>query len=228
MVFDLDDTLIREREYCRDGFRRIEKYLTSNKIDGLQDEDFRGISEKMDQLLTWREPYFDYLEERLREKGMESLMPQLVEMYRNNDEADLKIIPGMKEMLEELSRRGTVIGIITDGRSKTQRIKIQRSGIDRYMDPENILISEETGKDKKSASNFRHFVSRYPEAHRFYYIGDNERKDFFIPNLLGWTTYKVKWDSDNVQEEYENSDKMQRASAELENPMDFLELNGTK
>ncbi|MDE5843076.1 MAG: HAD family hydrolase [Muribaculaceae bacterium] len=236
VVFDLDDTLIRERDYCREGFRRIERILTgglvpeegiSVKFKGISVK-FKGIADELEARLENREAYFDYLESRLAENGMADEMPMLVESYRNNAEAEIKLLPAMKVLLEELSKRGVVMGIVTDGRSGTQRQKIRSAGIDRYIEPQNILISEETGKDKTRPDNFRHFVTRYPEARCFYYIGDNEMKDFGIPNLMGWETYKVEWHSDNVHEEIENSDKMMQARGKIVNPEEFAEQIGAK
>lgn len=233
IVFDLDDTLIYERDYCREGFRRIEGILTNpQSLAALHNgeakclrkaaESFFGIADELSVKLQNREKYFDYLDYRLQEWHLEECLTPLIEAYRNNPEAEIKLKPGMHELLEHLSSRGIIMGIITDGRSASQRYKIKAAGLERYFDPDNIMISEETGKDKTNPANFRHFVSRYPEARRFHYIGDNERKDFLIPNLMGWATHKMKWDFDNVHEDFINSDKMSRPSSVLSNPSDFL------
>ena len=229
IIFDLDDTLIKERDYCREGFRRIEKILTdpesfSNLIEKERVEitaDFKGISHSLNAILEQRGKYFDYLEKRLREKGLLDRLPELIQTYRNNEEAHIELKAGMVDLLECLSARGVILGIISDGRSLTQRMKIKAAGLEKYFDPGNILISEETGKDKSVPDNFRHFVSRYPEARRFFYIADNERKDFIIPNILGWQTYKVRWDHDNVHEDYQNPDKMSRPAFQMGTPSEF-------
>lgn len=232
IVFDLDDTLIRERDYCREGFRRIERKLTRKAnvemSESCKKENFRGIASEMIKILEKRGAYFDYLESRLKAAGRETEMAELVKVYRNNEEAQIKPVEGIKEVLDEFSASGIVMGIISDGRSATQRVKIRRAGLEKYFAPDNIIISEETGKDKTKPDNFRHFVSRYPEAQKFIYIGDNERKDFKIPNLMGWDTFKMKWNEDNVHEEYENSDKMSRPKMKLESAIDILKHISTK
>lgn len=193
VVFDLDDTLIRERDYCRSGFRMIEQSLV-----GKYGDEWRGVAEEMRHLLEARSNYFDHLEKRLTEKGLESEMKLLVATYRSHIPESLPLISGMTERLEDLAKQHVIMGIITDGRSVTQRAKIRAAGIERYFNPENILISEETGADKHTQQNFRYFVRKYPEARRFLYIGDNPSKDVEIPSLLGWDTELLPPHPDNV------------------------------
>lgn len=217
IAFDLDDTLVRERDYCRSGFLYIEEWLKVRSGGK-----FEGVSAEMTRLLEAREPYFDYLEERLREEGLDSLMAEIVAAYRRHVPASLPPAEGAKELLDELARRGVALAIVTDGRSATQRAKLTAAGLDRYFPPRNIIISEETGHDKSSPDNFRRIVDTYPEARRFFYIGDNPRKDFLIPNLLGWTTCRAPWNNDNVHILTEESDKMKAATINLSEFSSFL------
>ena len=101
------------------------------------------------------------------------------------------------------------MALVTDGRSNTQRSKIKALKLDKYIPADNIYISEEQNADKTQPDSFQSIVRKYPEAKRFIYIGDNERKDFIMPNLLGWKTIKVVWNQDNVHPEYETTDILQ-------------------
>lgn len=218
VVFDLDDTLFRERDFVRSGFR-----LIAARIAAIYNVDASRLPELLNCALCRRERYFDLLEDWMAGHGLpREDVAGLVEAYRSHVSEDLSLAPETAMLLQALADRGVVLGIVTDGRSVTQRSKIQALGLDRYVDPENILISEETGKDKSRPDNFRHFVSRYPEARRFFYIADNERKDFLIPNLLGWTSVKAPYDPDNVQEDYIASDKMSQPAFILSSLSDFL------
>lgn len=213
VVFDLDDTLFRERDFVRSGFKLIEKTLCE-KYPGL----FDGISVLMNDALEKRENYFDILEKKLSTslgfdfsgEDMQSLMCELIDAYRSHLPEKLPLDSGVAEVLEKLQSQGVVMALVTDGRSVTQRNKIHALGLDEYIPDCNILISEETGFDKTTPENFRTLVRRYPEAKRFIYIADNEHKDFLQPNLLGWETYKVQYNSDNVHEDFVNTDVLQR------------------
>lgn len=217
VAFDLDDTLVRERDYCRSGFLYVEELLRE-RCDGR----FAGIAFEMTRLLEAREPYFDYLEKRLREEGLDSLMKEIVAAYRRHVPESLPLVEGAKELLDELARRGVAMALVTDGRSATQRAKLAGAGLDRYFPPRNIIISEETGHDKSSPDNFRRIVDTYPEARRFFYIGDNPRKDFLMPNLLGWITCRAPWNNDNVHILTEEFDKMKAATVNLSDFSSFL------
>lgn len=207
VVFDLDDTLFRERDFCRSGFRQIERMLVEERGG-----EWLGVSKRLDSMLRRRMNYFSWLEELL---GDEMLMRRCVERYRSHLPTCLPMASGVGETLETLSDRGIVMGIVTDGRSVTQRRKIEALGLERYIRPEDIMISEETGYDKRSAENFRHIVRRWPEAREFIYVGDNAAKDFLMPNLLGWTTFRVLPHPDNVHPSYDQPDPFARAANDL-------------
>ncbi len=217
VAFDLDDTLFRERDYVRSGFRLIESLLIN---DGYR---AAGIAAELTEILQTRGKYFDRLEDWLNSVNAPAdKLLALIDIYRKHQPSDIRLADGAGLMLEELSRRGVVMGLITDGRSATQRAKIKALGLERFFRPDNILISEETGHDKTTPHNFRHFVTQYPEAKRFFYIGDNERKDFRLPNLLGWITVRPDHNPDNVHEDFINPDILSRPNYILPVLSDFL------
>lgn len=217
VVFDLDDTLMRERDYVRSGFRLIENNLIEKGLDA------EGLAAEMTNILENRGRYFDFLEDWLiKKEGNATRLKSLINIYRTHIPENLDTMPGCMELLEQLNDSGVKIGIITDGRSVTQRAKLKALGFNRFFNTENIIISEETGKDKTAPDNFRHFVSIYPEAKRFFYIADNERKDFLVPNLLGWTTVKIPYCEDNVHEDFINTDKLSQPAYILSSLIEFL------
>ena len=78
------------------------------------------------------------------------------------------------------------MGILTDGRSISQRNKIRALGLESWIN--KIVVSEEFGSAKPDERNFRHFHKVFPQHRSFAYIGDNPAKDFVTPNRLGWST----------------------------------------
>lgn len=201
VVFDLDDTLFRERDFCRSGFKVIENILV--KIFGNK---MRSISLRMDSYLRRRENYFDLLEEILGQEGALGMMNDLVAQYRYHLPEKLHLTDGMQGVLDHLRDKGTVIAIVTDGRTATQRNKIKALGLDQYVARDNVYISAERGVDKSKPDSFIDIVRKYPEAKKFIYVADNERKDFSMPNLLGWTTCRVPYHFDNVHPDFLNDD----------------------
>ena len=83
------------------------------------------------------------------------------------------------------------LGLITDGRSNTQRAKIAALGLEKYFTPADIIISGETGQDKENQLPFRLMEERNPGETEFIYVGDNPAKDFRWPNRMGWETVQL-------------------------------------
>jgi putative hydrolase of the HAD superfamily len=81
------------------------------------------------------------------------------------------------------------MGILTDGRSLTQRNKIAALGLEAWIN--DIVISEEFGSAKPDERNYRHFEQRFPTA-QYVYVGNDVAKDFIAPNRLGWLTVCVR------------------------------------
>ena len=74
--------------------------------------------------------------------------------------------------------------LITDGRSLTQRLKIQALGLTDLFD--DILISEAMQSEKPDDKRFVFLQNKYPAAKRFIYIGDNIKKILSHPtNWVG-------------------------------------------
>ncbi len=149
----------------------------------------------MEQALARGENHYSALEGLLgsygiAEEKIRETMPSLVASCRAHlpDPDIYSLRKDAAQLLESLRKKGIRMGLITDGRSVTQRRKIESLGLSEYFPPEMILISGETGSGKESPANFEHTVRLLPEASRFIYIGDNPAKDFLNPNLLGWET----------------------------------------
>lgn len=185
VVFDLDDTLYHEIDYLRSAYRFISTKLESD--DDLRQELFR----RMIRLYERREDVFGYLEDVY---GVAK--ERLLEWYRTH-EPEIGLIPDADATLAYLCQRGVVLGLITDGRSITQRNKIKALGLDNYFKASNIVISEEFGSEKPSKQNYEHFMRKNPGC-QFVYVGDNSAKDFVAPNTLGWNTIGLRDDGQNI------------------------------
>ena len=184
VVFDLDDTLCRESDFLRSAFRDIAEILAGTV----------GAEALFSEMLAMRfrgENVFENLSSRF---GVP--VSYLLSQYRNHVPV-MRLEPTVRTTLEKLKSRGAILGLITDGRSCTQRAKIRALGLDAIFPDENIVISEEFGSEKPSLKNYEFFMKKYPEAD-FCYIGDNPKKDFVAPNALGWKTVCLLDDGGNV------------------------------
>lgn len=175
VVFDLDDTLYKEIYYVKSAFSEIAKLV-----------------DKVSHIDITKYMWNDYYENKDVFSSVEILSgarltkQECIKIYRNHI-PDISMQRDDYLILHELYRSGTVCGLITDGRSITQRNKIKALKVDRYFIDSNIIISEEFGSEKPNIRNYQTFCERYPLSD-FYYVGDNPAKDFISPNKLGWTT----------------------------------------
>lgn len=194
VVFDLDDTLFSEHSFTLSGIDAV-----CGELHSLTGEDCSGCGLAMARAVEQHRPHFDAMEQWLAESGLAATIDvkRLVETHRNHIPPFLPLKTGARELLDELSGRGYVLGIITDGREKKQSRKIEALGIRKYFNDDDIIISEAAGHDKKSPKSFLHFMRKYP-GYSYYYIGDNPEKDFIQPLLLGWTTIGLADDGNNV------------------------------
>lgn len=194
VAFDLDDTLYKEIDFVRSAFRYIDrdicgKYTLGQKyVYNILYSAFEKKENPFDSLFATLEKYDIRLSENIS---------RFVELYRNHL-PDIKLQPEIYEILSRLKYEGYILGLITDGRSLTQRNKIAALGLDKFFENDNIIISEEFGSEKTNISNFKYFNDKYPLAEKIFYIGDNPKKDFLNPMKLGWKTICLEDNGTNI------------------------------
>lgn len=207
LVCDLDDTLYKEIDFVTSSFPVIGAELSRRGLMEA-DEAVRLLSASPADMRRG----IDRLMARLDAEapGCGVTPGDIVEIYRNHTPR-IRLSPGVERTLAALKERGVRLGLITDGRSGTQRAKIRALGLERFFDEENILISGETGFDKFSVRPFEMMMERNPHQLHFTYIGDNPAKDFLWPNRLGWSTVMLCGGFDNLKPQYIELPKDYRA-----------------
>ena len=171
IVFDLDDTLYNEMEFLKSAYLEIAKNLDK--------EGYLSLYAHMLSLFRNNINVFDFVSKRYKISKS-----QLLADYRGHI-PNIKLFDGVLPILENIKKNNGKIGLITDGRKKTQTLKIQALGLSPYLD--QIVISEEIGTEKPHPNNYKLIESNFGEG-SYYYIADNLRKDFIAPNDLGWNT----------------------------------------
>lgn len=188
ICFDLDDTLYKEIDYLSAAYQVISKAVFGDEWDVYYA-----------QMLKWYEAGEDVFQNACDlVPGLEKA--SLLQMYRC-DVHELTLPAEVEEVLSSLQSGGARLGIITDGRSVTQRNKIEALGLKKYFADEDIIISEEFGSEKPSPANYEYFMRLYPDASGFMYVGDNLKKDFIAPNALGWETVCLLDDGRNIHKQ---------------------------
>jgi len=191
VVFDLDDTLYKEIDYLKSAYRFIAKRLGNARLP----ED--NIYHIMIEAYTKGQNAFSVVKSAL---NIDTPIEILLQWYRTHI-PNIILPDDSKILLDYLHDRNILIGILTDGRSVTQRNKIKALGLNRYVPEQNVVISEEFGSEKPDERNYRCFETLYPEIDIFIYVGDNPRKDFIAPNRLGWRTIGLIDDGRNIHKQ---------------------------
>lgn len=170
VVFDLDDTLLNEIDYLKSAFLEIALFVDSeNKL-------------LYSQMLGWYENK-DNVFDKIIEIYPNQVLEQLIFNYRNHIPT-IQFTEETINLLKDLKKQNCILGIISDGRSITQRNKLLNAGQFDLWD--KVIISEEFGSEKPCEENYKEF-DVFGKAD-YYYIADNTKKDFIAPNKLGWTT----------------------------------------
>ena len=185
VCFDLDDTLYKEIDFVESAYREIAE---SEKRPDL-----------LPKMMGWLKNDDNVFFQFNKAIGKETSISEYLKLYRSHYPT-ISLSAGVEDTLNELKHRGITLGLITDGRSISQRNKIKALGLDRWFDNDNVIISEETNFEKTEEPNFRYFIKKYQGA-EFTYVGDNPKKDFIVPNRFGWKTVMLKDDGSNIHKQ---------------------------
>jgi putative hydrolase of the HAD superfamily len=171
LIFDLDDTLYRERDFVKSGYRAVAEYAAKT---------FGG---DFDCMFSTMMKTFETQGRRavltvLREQYLDASIPldMLVGIYRSHS-PKIRLYPGYFELLQEFARDYR-IGIITDGLPEVQERKVEALGLKMIVD--RIIYTWEYGAEKEKPHPFSFSLmldslDTKPESALF--IGDNPEKD---------------------------------------------------
>lgn len=199
VVFDLDDTLYKEVDFLKSAYKEIAVFLSKET-----DKNHGVIYNNMMEYYKNGANTFKEILEFTQSKN--TTVEQLITIYRNHT-PNIALDVETEELLKRLKKSNVRMGLITDGRSKQQRNKIEALKLRDYF--KDIIISEEFGSEKPNIRNFKYFNDKYLGC-QFLYIGDNTAKDFIAPNKLGWLTVCLLDQGNNIHQQNFNVKKAQQ------------------
>jgi putative hydrolase of the HAD superfamily len=197
VVFDLDDTLYDEIEYCKSGFAAVAEFLANSTESvsanpAMATAEIRRISEAMwEQFSTGNHTKtFNAALDELEISYDDELILELIEVYRRH-KPKITLPPDSRDALCELSTKYT-LALLTDGFLPGQQLKAQALGIEKYF--KFIVYTEQLGRKfwKPSPVGFEKILQTLEaRPENTVYIADNEKKDFIAPNKLGFATIQI-------------------------------------
>lgn len=200
IIFGLDDTLIYEIDFLKSAYQEIANMIPEGNTTLLY--------EKMIEIYHKGGDVFGFLEKMYPNFSKEKLL----EVYRNHFPF-LTLNEGAKRIFKICKTKNYKLGLITDGRSITQRNKLKALNIEDIFD--RIVISEEFGSSKPDKKNFLAFQN--DKVDEYFYIADNPEKDFITPNKLGWTTVCLIGKGKNIHKQDFTLDSNYLPKMQIEN-----------
>ena len=188
IVFDLDDTLYDEIDYCRSGFTSVAQFLAELP----QAPTGKFIFDCLWKQFTTgnRTKTFNAALDELGITYDDALIQKLVQVYRNHI-PKITLPDESKNILDQLTGKYT-LAMLTDGFLPTQKLKVQALKIERYF--KCIIYTEQLGRQfwKPSTAGFEklmHNLNTKPQ--NTVYVADNVQKDFIAPNKLTISTIQI-------------------------------------
>jgi len=190
VVFDLDDTLYDEIDYCRSGFAAVAEFL-SNLPKAASTQRIFDVLWKQFNAGNQKNTFNAALDE-LGISYDDNLIEELIKIYRNHV-PKITLPTDSRDVLEQLSNRYT-LALITDGFLPAQQLKVQALGIERYF--KCIIYTDQLSPEqsgwKPSFAGFEKLLqSLNAKPETAAYIADNEKKDFIAPNKMGFLTIQI-------------------------------------
>lgn len=187
VAFDLDDTLLLERDFVHSGFAAVD----------------RALHEWFDVGYDWlgnlwrgfeRGVRGDAFNRVLAEAGVEitdDLVGRLVQVYREH-KPSIERLDDVLPALEQLGLPPQQVGIITDGPVVMQKRKFESLELaDRFG---HVIYTDRWGVEfrKPHPRAFEEFerLTGCPR-HECAYVADNPTKDFRAPHERGWRTIRL-------------------------------------
>lgn len=197
VVFDLDDTLYKEIDFLKSGYRKVAELV--EKRLGV---DVLSVNNQMLEWYHRGENAFANLNEKY---GINNPIEDYLNVYRYH-QPSITLSKEVKEVLTALKESGCELGIITDGREITQKNKVNALGLKEWIPMENVLINEDKKFFKPNHWSYDRMMLKCFEKGvevdaEFFYVGDNTEKDFLAPNQLGWTTVCLLDDGRNIRKQ---------------------------
>ncbi len=210
VIFDLDGTLLNRDEsvmkFIDSQYQRLNKWV--NHIP--KEEYITRFIELDNHGYVWKDKVYQQLTEEFDIKGItwEQLLQDYISRFKDNCVA----FPNLFNLLEELSNKQLILGMITNGMGQFQMDNIKALGIEKYF--KAILVSEWEGLKKPDPNLFLRALNQLNVSpNHSVYVGDHPENDVKAAQKVGM---KGIWKKDtqwsNVSAEFIIDDLMELPS----------------
>ncbi|MHC4570773.1 MAG: HAD family hydrolase [Planctomycetota bacterium] len=188
VIFDLDDTLYDEVDYCKSGFKTVAEFLANLPQAPPHEHIFDCLWKQF--TAGNRTKTFNTALDDLGVSYDDKLIEALTKTYRNHA-PKIKLPRDSEDILSQLSEKFT-LALLTDGFLPAQQLKVRALGIEKYF--KSIIYTEQLGRQfwKPSPAGFEKIMQDLnAKPENTVHVADNEKKDFIAPNKLGISTIQL-------------------------------------
>ena len=188
LVFDIDDTLVDERDYVRSGFAEVARSIAASTAESEAAFDWLWRAFESGR----RGDTFNGLLETFPDLASRATVSELVDRYRSHTPV-IALAPGFAQVLDALADRGLRLGVLSDGPAASQSAKATALELPRWFDP--IVLTGALGPEhaKPATRGFATIATAWDlDAAALAYVADNPEKDFAGPRQLGWATVRLR------------------------------------
>lgn len=220
VVFDLDDTLYKEIDFLKSGYRKVAELVEKRFL-----YDAREVYERLYDWYVKGENPFVCLNETY---GLDNPISDYLNVYRFHHPA-ISLTTETVEVLNNLKEMDVALGIITDGREITQKQKVEALGLTEWIKEDNVFINEDPSYFKPNHWSFDRMMLKCFEKNIdakavFYYVGDNPEKDFVAPNELGWSTICLLDDGRNIHKQSFDIEEIKQPKYKISDLMELIRI----
>ena len=188
IIFDLDDTLYDEIDYCRSGFAAVARLLADQPEQPAADRIFDCLWRHF--TAGNRTKTFNAALEELATPYDDKLIQDLIKVYREHI-PKITLPADSRDVLHRLRDKYT-LALLTDGFLPAQKLKVQALGLEKHF--KCVIYTEQLGREfwKPSPAGFEKLIETLNvKAETMAYVADNQKKDFIAPNKLGLLTIQI-------------------------------------
>lgn len=140
----------------------------------------------------------------------------------------IRLLPGLREILEGLREKGCFLGMISNGTLEHQLMKYRALGLEDLIPRPQVMISSETPVHKPDPEIFSIYLEKtgLPKGD-VWYIGDSVLNDILPAKKAGLHTILVRWEEGREEEGSAAADRIVHSMSGLEKALEEI-LSGCR
>jgi putative hydrolase of the HAD superfamily len=198
IFFDIDDTLYPTTEFTRQAYQNSIEAMVNLGLKMSPSALLQELQEVLAEFTSNYPFHFDKLLLRIPQETYHGinraiLVASAVAAYHDTKHSLLKPYPDALQILQNLSGRNLIRGVITAGLEVKQAEKLVRLNVYSYLTPDAIFISDQIGISKPNPKIYQYVCNTLQlKPEEIVYIGDNPDSDIDPANQVGMITVRIR------------------------------------